>query len=103
MASPSSSTLSVQTVALSLLVICCAIYLPFVGRGFFKDDFIWIFHSRVNSLGGVAGLLGAPSGFFRPVASAFFAANWLACGVTSQCYGVTNFGLLLGCAAGVFA
>ena len=36
-------------------------------------------------------------GFFRPLVSASFAANEVACGLRPFCYGVTNFGLLIAC------
>lgn len=82
-----------------LAVAFALVYLPAAGHGLIKDDFVWIASSRVHSLSDLASFLRAPTGFFRPVVSLSFAANYAACGVTPLCYGLTNVALAAGCAA----
>ena len=97
---PPRSAKSAWTAAVILLAAAAAVYLPAVGHGFVKDDFVWIARSSVSPAG-VRAAFGAPTGFFRPVVSLIFGANRLACGVDARCYGWVNFALLTGCAAGV--
>lgn len=78
-----------------------AIYIPDVGHGFVKDDFVWIARSRIRSLTDVVAIFGAPTGFFRPVVSLSFAANAAVCGVAPLCYGLTNLALAAGCAVAI--
>ncbi len=82
---------------LVLVAAALAVYLPDVGHGFVKDDFLWIAGSRLSA----DVLLGAPTGFFRPAVSASFAINRAVCGVDSLCYGLTNLALLFASALGV--
>jgi hypothetical protein len=87
--------------AILLLIALSLAYLPDVGHGFVKDDFEWVADSDLSSPSAI--FLKAPSGFYRPMVSLSFALNRAACGVrNSLCYGVTNFVLLLACAAAVF-
>ena len=75
-----------------------AIYLPGIGRGFIKDDFVWIAQNRVD---GPADLLvpflQAPD-FYRPIVALSFAADWRLFGVEPLGYGLTNLALLLAAA-----
>jgi hypothetical protein len=88
--------------ALALLTAAFVlIYLPDVGHGFVKDDFVWIARSRIGQLSDLETLLRAPRGFFRPLVSVSFAANYALCGVAPLCYGVTNLALSLACAVAI--
>jgi hypothetical protein len=78
-----------------------AVYLANAGHGFLLDDFDWILNSRVRTLADLAGLFGAPSGFYRPVVSVTFAANEWLFGLHPFGYALTNIGLVLACAAAV--
>jgi hypothetical protein len=101
--------------AFVLFVAVCAIYLPDVGHGFIRDDAGWVgprsfrFNVRkegrlVFSLSDAGNLLTkAHAGLFRPAVSASFAFERRACGVSSLCYGLTNFVLLIACAAAIVA
>lgn len=87
-----------------LLLAFGAVYVPDVGRGFIKDDFEWVAHSRIESLREFGQTFQrAPSGFFRPIVSVSFAVDRHICGLNARCYGLTNVLLALGCASGVFA
>ena len=93
----------VRLFAAILLAAAGAIYLPAVGHGFVKDDFVWIARSDISSWRGLAAQFDAPTGFFRPTVSLIFGLNRLGCGLDARCYGVVNFVLLIACAAGVAA
>src|SRR5262245_16060657 len=83
-------------VALLLLV---GIYGCDAGHGFVKDDFGWILTSRISEAGDFGRLLGAPTGFFRPLVSLTFAADYALFGVAPRAYGLTNLVILLACIA----
>ena len=95
------SALRFVIVTLALSIALGLIYLPSVGHGFVKDDFVWIARSDVTSRKGLALLLDAPTGFFRPVVSLSFGVNRLLFDLRPLGYGLTNFGLLLACAFAV--
>jgi hypothetical protein len=85
-----------------LLAAFGLIYLPAAGHGFIKDDFGWIAQSSVASWSDAAGLLGSPTGFFRPIVSLSFGVNRWLCGLQPLCYGLTNVALAVACGAAVF-
>lgn len=76
------------------------IYLPDVGHGFISDDFRWIVESRSA---GPIELLGANTGFYRPVVSWSFAADHALRGTNARGYGLTNLALCLVTAGALFA
>ena len=60
-------------------VLCAAflvIYLPDIGHGFLKDDFVWILSSRATDLTDAVALFKANVGFYRPLVSLTFAADY---------------------------
>jgi hypothetical protein len=77
-------------------------YVPDLGHGFVKDDFGWIRGARIESANDAAALLTRNNGFYRPLVSATFALNYAVSGMAPLAYGVTNFALLLACAALLF-
>lgn len=79
------------------LIVLGTIYIPDAGHGFVKDDFVWIATSRILSVGDIPDLLVAKTGFFRPVVSASFAADFALFGFDASGYGLTNILLLFGC------
>jgi hypothetical protein len=87
--------------ALVLFAAVCAIYLPDVGHGFIRDDVGWVGHNQLSSWSDAGDLLKARAGLFRPAASFSFAIERSTCGTRPLCYGLTNFLLLIACAAGV--
>jgi hypothetical protein len=101
---PISPATRVRTVAL-LIVLAVAlgsIYLPGIGHGFVKDDFVWVSRSQIRTADDFGRMFRAPTGFFRPLVSASFAANRVLFGVHPLGYGLTNFALLIGCAGAVW-
>jgi hypothetical protein len=81
--------------AFILLLALCLAYVPDLGHGFIKDDFMWIRTARVHSVTDAAALLKQNVGFYRPVVSATFAVNYALWGMNPSAYAFTNFGLLL--------
>jgi hypothetical protein len=81
--------------ATALLAILVAIYGPGIGKGFVKDDVVWVSANHVTSWGDVRALLFRTDGFYRPVVAATFAIDRALYGVEPFGFGVTNLCLLL--------
>src|SRR5262245_53172675 len=94
------------TVALALggLVFLALVYVPDAGRGFIKDDFVWIAAAARASRQPLSVFTADASGtFYRPLVSLSFVADYIGHGLAAQGYGATNCLLLLAAAAGIFA
>ena len=78
-----------------------AIYLPDAGRGFIKDDFAWLVAAPLAPSPWDAAWT-ASTGFFRPLVSLSFTANYALFGTKPLGYGLTNVVLAIGCAAVIF-
>lgn len=83
-----------------LLLGLLVIYLPDLGHGFIKDDFVWIESNAARSVGDLLRPFTHAPDFYRPLVSLSFAANWWLFGAEPLGYGLTNLVLLLA-AAGV--
>ncbi len=83
--------------AATLLAALLLIYVPDVGHGFVKDDYVWIARSKLESVADFARLFQAPTGFFRPLVSVSFGVNRALSRLHPLGYGLTNLGLLIGC------
>ena len=81
--------------ALILLTILAAIYGPGIGKGFVKDDVVWVGANHVTSWNDVHALLVRTDGFYRPVVATTFALDRAAYGLEPFGFGVTNLILLL--------
>jgi hypothetical protein len=81
--------------AVALLAILIAIYGPGVGRGFVKDDVVWVGANHVASWQDARALLFRTDGFYRPLVAATFAIDRALYGVEPFGFGVTNVVLLL--------
>ena len=89
--------------AAGLLAILIAIYGPGIGKGFVKDDVVWVGNNHVTSWADVRALLVRTDGFYRPLVAATFAVDRAMYGVEPFGFGVTNLLLLLlGAAALVY-
>lgn len=84
------------------VLLLIGVYAFDTGHGFVKDDFSWILTSRVERLQDLRRLVGAPTGFFRPVVSLSFAINYALFDLRPLGYGVTNLTLLLACVGVLF-
>ena len=82
-----------------LLLVLLVIYLPGLGHGFIKDDFVWIASSQVTSVPELVTLFTQAPDFYRPVVALSFAADWWLFGIEPFAYGLTNLVLLLTAAA----
>jgi hypothetical protein len=86
---------------LAAAVLCTAflvIYLPDLGHGFLKDDFVWILSSRSVDLSDVGALFKANVGFYRPLVSLTFAADYGMWGMRPFGFGLTNLAVFGACA-----
>jgi hypothetical protein len=81
--------------AVALAAVFATIYLPDIGHGFIKDDFRWIRSSRVIDAGDAVALFATNVGFYRPIVSLTFAADYAVSGLNALGYGITNLTLLL--------
>jgi hypothetical protein len=86
-----------RTIAVAALLwaMFLGIYLPQAGHGFIQDDFRWILESKVNSIGGVVRLFSANVGFYRPVVSLSFAADYAVWNLHAFGYSLTNLAFCL--------
>ncbi len=75
--------------ALALLALA-AVYLPFVGRGFVSDDFIWLRESLRDGRIDLSRTFTATTGFFRPMVGLSFALQRLLHGMDPRPYGLFN-------------
>src|SRR5258706_4044580 len=82
---------------LAALVLLAGVYGCDAGHGFVKDDFVWILTSRVEHAADFRRLLGAPTGFFRPLVSVSFAIDHALFGLSPLGYGLCYLCLLLSC------
>ena len=83
-----------------LVAILIAIYGPGIGKGFVKDDVVWVGNNHVTSWADVRALMVRTDGFYRPLVAATFAIDRAVYGVEPFGFGVTNLALLV---AGAFA
>jgi hypothetical protein len=73
------------------------LYLPYVGRGFLKDDFRWIAEGRIESVDDLFRIVTGNLGFYRPVVTLTFGFDYALYGLHAYGYALTNFGLLVAC------
>lgn len=85
---------------LVLVAVLIAIYGPGIGKGFIKDDVVWVSANHVTSWSDLQSLVFRTDGFYRPIVALTFALDRALYGVEPFGFGVTNLCLLLlGCAA----
>jgi len=96
-----SATL-IGVAAAVMLTVIAAVYLPDIGRGFVKDDFGWIRDARIGVVepGRIVQL--SHPGFYRPLVTAAFVADYVLYGVNARGYGFTNLILYLACVVAVW-
>ena len=80
--------------ALGPALVILVVYGSAAGHGFISDDFGWIVDSRVDSLASALDLFRKNHGFYRPLVSLSFAANYALFGIHPLGYGWTNLALL---------
>ena len=77
------------------MAILIAIYGPGIGKGFVKDDVVWVGNNHVTSWADVRALMVRTDGFYRPLVAATFAIDRAIYGVEPFGFGVTNLTLLV--------
>jgi hypothetical protein len=78
-------------------------YGPTIPGGFIKDDFAWIYHSRLNGWSSASPTLPSPGGFYRPLVQLSFSATEALFGTNPMPYALTNLALGLACGAAIYA
>ena len=95
-----------RRVALAAIVLTTAwllAYGPTVAGGFIKDDFGWIYHSRLTGAASVLSAFTSAQVFYRPVVQLSFGITEALFGNNPIPYAVTNLLLGLACAMSIFA
>ena len=82
-----------------LLLALLVIYLPDLGHGFIKDDFVWIEQNQARGLTDLLAPFTDAPDFYRPLVALSFAADWWLFGAEPFGYGLTNLAFLLAGAA----
>lgn len=82
-----------------LLILLSAIYVPHLGKGFIKDDFRWIETGRISSWADATRVATENVGFYRPLVTFSFSADYALFGLEPFGYGLTNLFLLACCVA----
>jgi hypothetical protein len=88
-------------VAAVWMLFAAVVYVPDVGRGFVKDDFAWVQAGRAGLASFTTIVHPAAPGFFRPVVTASFVADYAWHGTEPRGFGVTNFFLYCLCAVAI--
>jgi hypothetical protein len=94
-----------RRVALAAAVLTVAwllAYGPTIPGGFIKDDFGWIYHSRIDSLSSLTSAFTTAQVFYRPVVQLSFGVTELVFGNNPVPYALTNLLLGLACAASIY-
>lgn len=86
-----------------LVTTFLVIYLPDLGHGFIQDDFDWIRSGRTSDLQQLIALFSSNVGFYRPIVSTTFAADYAIWGLDPFGYGLTNLALAIADALLIFA
>lgn len=89
--------------AIVLTVAWLMAYSATVFGGFVRDDFGWVYHSRLDGWGSIAAILTGSHLFYRPLVQLSFGITEAVFGVNPLPYALTNLLLGLGCAVAVFA
>src|SRR5918994_2309913 len=93
------------TIATAAFVLTAAWLLAYgstIPGGFIKDDFAWVYHSRLESWASVYQLFARAEGFYRPIVSLSFGITEAFFDNNPVPYAITNVALALGCAVAIF-
>ena len=86
-----------------LSVAWLLIYGPTIPGGFIKDDFGWIYHSRIDGWASVYEMFNRTAAFYRPIVNLSFGVTEALFDNNPIPYAVTNVVLALACALAVYA
>lgn len=79
-----------------------AAYVPTIAGGFIKDDFGWIYHSRLSGWSSLYSLFTNAQVFYRPMVQLSFGLTELMFGTNPVPYALTNLGLGIACAVAIY-
>jgi hypothetical protein len=92
----------VVVAALILTVAWLAAYAPTIAGGFIKDDFGWIYHSRLSSWSALYAMFAGAQVFYRPMVQLSFGLTELLFGTNPVPYALTNLALGIACALSIY-
>jgi hypothetical protein len=95
--------MSFRLAAFVLAVAWLLIYGPTVSGGFIKDDFAWVYNSRLAGWSSIYALLTKADDFYRPIVSLSFGVTDALFHTNPIPYALTNIALALACAAAIYA
>ena len=79
-----------------------AAYAPTISGGFIKDDFGWIYHSRLSGWSSLYSIFTNAQVFYRPMVQLSFGLTEVVFGTNPVPYALTNLGLALACAVAIY-
>jgi hypothetical protein len=89
--------------AIALTIAWLMAYGATVFGGFVRDDFGWVYHSRLTSWASIPEIFSGSHLFYRPLVQFSFGITEWIFGVNAMPYALTNLLLGLACAAAIFA
>jgi hypothetical protein len=92
----------VAVAAAILTAAWLAAYTPTISGGFIKDDFGWIYHSRLSGWSSLYSLVANAQVFYRPMVQLSFGLTELLFGTNPVPYALTNLLLGLACAVAIY-
>jgi hypothetical protein len=92
----------VAVAAVVLTAAWLAAYGPTIAGGFIKDDFGWIYHSRLTGWSSLYSIFANADVFYRPIVQLSFGLTELLFGTNPVPYALTNLGLGIACAAAIY-
>jgi hypothetical protein len=92
----------VAIAAAVLTVAWLLAYGPTIAGGFIKDDFGWIYHSRMDGLSSLTSAFTTAQVFYRPMVQLSFGLTEAVAGNNPVPYALTNLLLGLACAASLY-
>jgi len=81
--------------AVLVVAALALIYIPDIGHGFLRDDFMWIRVAQVETPSDLSRMFTGNVGFYRPAVTVSFAINRAVFGLRPLPYALTNFALLI--------
>jgi hypothetical protein len=79
-----------------------AAYVPTIAGGFIKDDFGWIYHSRLSGWSSLYSTFTNAQVFYRPMVQLSFGLTEVMFGTNPVPYALTNLGLGIACAVAIY-
>jgi len=96
-------TRSLAGAAVALLAAWLLAYGPTIAGGFIKDDFGWIYHSRLSGWSSLHTIFAEAEVFYRPMVQLSFGVTEALFGNNPVPYALTNLLLGLACAASILS